>query len=66
VDRPSPLGIRKSPSSRCGKSATPSAAEQRPVEEHAGGIGDKRIVMTLCPGGRERMRTLMELVRSAI
>jgi alcohol dehydrogenase len=29
----------------------------------AAGIGDHRIVTTLCPGGKERMRRLMELVR---
>jgi threonine dehydrogenase-like Zn-dependent dehydrogenase len=27
------------------------------------GIGDKRILTTLCPGGKERMRKLMEMVR---
>jgi len=27
-------------------------------------IGDQRIVNTLCPGGKERMRRLMELVRN--
>ena len=34
-----------------------------PVEPFIYGIGDKRILTTLCPGGKERMRTLMELVR---
>jgi len=34
-----------------------------PVEPFVYGIGDKRILSTLCPGGKERMRTLMELVR---
>lgn len=29
----------------------------------AAGIGDYRIVTTLCPGGKERMRRLMEVVR---
>ncbi|MGZ8848652.1 MAG: NAD(P)-dependent alcohol dehydrogenase, partial [Pyrinomonadaceae bacterium] len=29
----------------------------------AAGIGDHRIVTTLCPGGKERMRRLMEIVR---
>ena len=28
-----------------------------------GGPGDHKIVTTLCPGGKERMRRLMELVR---
>lgn len=27
------------------------------------GIGDKQILSTLCPGGKERMRKLMEMVR---
>jgi len=34
-----------------------------PVEPFVYGIGDKRILTTLCPGGKERMRTLMEMVR---
>jgi 2-desacetyl-2-hydroxyethyl bacteriochlorophyllide A dehydrogenase len=33
-----------------------------PVEAFAAGIGDYRILTTLCPGGKERMRRLMELV----
>jgi threonine dehydrogenase-like Zn-dependent dehydrogenase len=36
---------------------------QIPYEAFAAGIGDHRIVTTLCPGGKERMRRLMELVR---
>ena len=28
------------------------------------GIGDKQILTTLCPGGKERMRRLMEMVRN--
>jgi threonine dehydrogenase-like Zn-dependent dehydrogenase len=34
-----------------------------PVEPFVYGIGDKRILTTLCPGGKERMRRLMEMVR---
>jgi threonine dehydrogenase-like Zn-dependent dehydrogenase len=34
-----------------------------PYEAFAAGIGDHRIVTTLCPGGKERMRRLMEVVR---
>jgi threonine dehydrogenase-like Zn-dependent dehydrogenase len=34
-----------------------------PVEPFVYGIGDKNILTTLCPGGKERMRRLMELVR---
>lgn len=33
------------------------------MEPFVYGIGDKKILTTLCPGGKERMRTLMELVR---
>lgn len=36
---------------------------QIPYDAFAAGIGDHRIVTTLCPGGKERMRRLMELVR---
>jgi len=36
---------------------------QLPYEAFAAGLGDHRIVTTLCPGGKERMRRLMELVR---
>ena len=34
-----------------------------PLEPFVYGIGDKKILTTLCPGGKERMRKLMELVR---
>jgi threonine dehydrogenase-like Zn-dependent dehydrogenase len=34
-----------------------------PVESYVYGIGDKQILSTLCPGGKERMRRLMEMVR---
>jgi len=34
-----------------------------PAEGFAAGLGDHKIVTTLCPGGKERMRRLMELVR---
>ena len=37
---------------------------QIPYEAFAAGIGDHHIVTTLCPGGKERMRRLMEVVRS--
>ena len=35
-----------------------------PLEPFAAGLGDHKIVTTLCPGGKERMRRLMEMVRS--
>ena len=34
-----------------------------PLKPFAAGLGDHKIVTTLCPGGKERMRRLMELVR---
>src|SRR5262249_20236669 len=37
---------------------------QMPYEAFAAGLGDNRIVTTLCPGGKERMRRLMEVVRA--
>jgi threonine dehydrogenase-like Zn-dependent dehydrogenase len=37
---------------------------QMPYDAFAAGLGDHRIVTTLCPGGKERMRRLMEMVRS--
>lgn len=36
---------------------------QIPYEAFAAGLGEYRIVTTLCPGGKERMRRLMETVR---
>lgn len=36
---------------------------EMPYEAFAAGLGDHRIVTTLCPGGKERMRRLMEVVR---
>ena len=37
---------------------------QIPLDAFGAGIGDYRIVTTLCPGGKERMRRLMRLVES--
>ena len=37
---------------------------QMPYDAFAAGIGDHRIVTTLCPGGKERMRRLIEMVRA--
>jgi alcohol dehydrogenase len=37
---------------------------QMPYDAFAAGLGDHRIVTTLCPGGKERMRRLIEMVRS--
>jgi alcohol dehydrogenase len=35
-----------------------------PLGAFAAGLGDNRIVTTLCPGGKERMRRLMEVIAS--
>ena len=37
---------------------------QLPYDAFAAGLGDYKIVTTLCPGGKERMRRLMSLVQS--
>ena len=37
---------------------------QMPYNAFAAGLGDHRIVTTLCPGGKERMRRLMNVVRA--
>jgi threonine dehydrogenase-like Zn-dependent dehydrogenase len=36
---------------------------QIPYEAFSAGLGDHKIVTTLCPGGKERMRRLMQVVR---
>lgn len=41
-----------------------SADLRIPVDAYAAGLGDYRIVTTLCPGGKERMRRLMAVVAS--
>src|SRR6185369_15712922 len=35
---------------------------QLPYDAFAAGLGDNKIVTTLCPGGKERMRRLMSMV----
>ncbi|MFZ0917775.1 MAG: hypothetical protein WAN04_12835, partial [Candidatus Udaeobacter sp.] len=37
---------------------------QVPYDAFAAGLGDYKIVTTLCPGGKERMRRLMLVVQS--
>ncbi len=37
---------------------------QMPYDAFAAGLGDHRIVTTLCPGGKERMRRLIAMVQS--
>ena len=37
---------------------------QIPYDSFAAGIGDYKIVTTLCPGGKERMRRLMEIIKN--
>ena len=41
-----------------------SADLRIPLDAFAAGLGDHRIVTTLCPGGKERMRRLMAVVES--
>jgi threonine dehydrogenase-like Zn-dependent dehydrogenase len=36
-----------------------------PVDAFNSGLGDHRIITTLCPGGKERMRRLMNVISSA-
>ena len=40
-----------------------SSKVQIPHEAFAAGLGDYRIITTLCPGGKERMQRLMEMVK---
>jgi alcohol dehydrogenase len=35
-----------------------------PLNAFAAGLGDHRIITTLCPGGKERMRRLMDVIAS--
>ena len=35
-----------------------------PLDAFAAGLGDHKIVTTLCPGGKERMRRLMNVIAS--
>lgn len=35
-----------------------------PLDAFAAGLGDHRIITTLCPGGKERMRRLMAVIQS--
>jgi alcohol dehydrogenase len=37
---------------------------QVPYDAFAAGVGDYKIVTTLCPGGKERMRRLMSMVQT--
>jgi threonine dehydrogenase-like Zn-dependent dehydrogenase len=41
-----------------------SADLRLPLQAFAAGLGDHKIVTTLCPGGKERMRRLMNVVAS--
>ena len=38
---------------------------QLPYDAFAAGLGDNKIVTTLCPGGKERMRRLMSMVETS-
>jgi alcohol dehydrogenase len=41
-----------------------SGKVEMPLDAFAAGLGDHRIVTTLCPGGKERMRRLLNVVAS--
>jgi len=41
-----------------------SSDPRRPLDRFAAGLGYTKIVTTLCPGGKERMRRLMDVVAS--
>jgi alcohol dehydrogenase len=41
-----------------------SGKVELPLDAFAAGLGDHRVVTTLCPGGKERMRRLLEVVGS--
>ena len=41
-----------------------SADLKIPLDAFSAGLGDNKIITTLCPGGKERMRRLMEVVAS--
>ena len=41
-------------------------SQQLPYQAFAAGLGDHRIVTTLCPGGKESMRRLMNMVESDV
>ena len=41
-----------------------SSGLQIPLDAFAAGLGEHMIVTTLCPGGKERMRRLMEVIAS--
>jgi alcohol dehydrogenase len=36
-----------------------------PLDAFTAGLGDNRIITSLCPGGKERMRRLMEVISSS-
>jgi hypothetical protein len=40
-----------------------SSKLQMPYDAFASGLGDHRLMTTLCPAGKERMRRLIEIVR---
>jgi alcohol dehydrogenase len=35
-----------------------------PLDAFAAGLGDRKVITTLCPGGKERMRRLMGVIDS--
>ena len=73
TDRPEALGTQETfetalrclrPAGMLSSLGVYSGKLQVPYDAFAAGLGDYRIATTLCPGGKERMRRLMELVRT--
>ena len=56
--------LRFDPAGRCRASASTRASSRCPTTAFAAGLGDHRIVTTLCPGGKERMRRLIAMVQA--
>ena len=48
----------------CSSTRSPSGKISLPLDAFAAGLGDHKIITTLCPGGKERMRRLMNVVES--
>ena len=62
--RPSKVPARAAPGGTLSSLGVYSTDLKIPLGPFAAGLGDNRIVTTLCPGGKERMRRLMNVVAS--
>ena len=59
-----PRRYRRQPLDSDAVLACGGSGDLEPLDAFAAGIGDHRIVTTLCPGGKERMRRLMNAIAS--